>query len=70
MRRRIGMNRTTLGLTGLVLADWYPRRSCLPVTSAAATTPTVVTIQFDDGNANQYTRAGSSAPTACTRRST
>lgn len=50
------MNRTTLGLTGFaVVALVSASIVATPVTSSAATPPTVVTIQFDDGNANQYT---------------
>ena len=53
------MNRTTLGLTGLVLTALVSASIVAsPVTSAAATSPTVVTIQFDDGNANQYLARG------------
>ena len=36
----------------------------------AATSPTVVTIQFDDGNADQYAALAILPTTACTRRST
>ena len=53
------MNRTTRGLTGLMLAALVSAPIVVsPVTSSAATTPTVVTIQFDDGNANQYVARG------------
>ena len=59
MRGRIGMNRTTRGLTGLVLAALVSASIVAsPVTSSAATSPTVVSIQFDDGNANQYLARG------------
>jgi peptidoglycan/xylan/chitin deacetylase (PgdA/CDA1 family) len=46
----------SLGLTIIALAAMIatPILSS-PVTAAAATSPTVVSIQFDDGNANQYT---------------
>jgi peptidoglycan/xylan/chitin deacetylase (PgdA/CDA1 family) len=56
MKEGTGMKRTPLGLAALTLVTLV----CLPifapsVTSSAAPPPTVVTIQFDDGNANQYT---------------
>jgi hypothetical protein len=37
--------------------------------AAAATSPTTVTIQFDDGNADQYQAPPSLPRTACTPRS-
>jgi len=56
MKEGSGMERTPHGLAALTLVALV----CLPifapsVTSSAAPPPTVVSIQFDDGNANQYT---------------
>jgi peptidoglycan/xylan/chitin deacetylase (PgdA/CDA1 family) len=53
------MKRTSRAIAALALGALV----CLPIvaspaTSSAATSPTVVTIQFDDGNANQYLARG------------
>ena len=50
------MKRTSIGLAGLALATLVSASIfASPVASSAATPPTAVSIQFDDGNANQYT---------------
>ncbi len=49
------MNRTSIGLMGLALAALVSASIVAsPIASTAAPSPTVVSIQFDDGNANQY----------------